>query len=153
MTRGRRDDAIALDLPSDARALCVVHGALRALAQDARCVRLAPREVDEVLVAVHEACTNSIRHANAGDTGRRFRVEIVTGERALEIRVRDSGAPFDVEGREAPPPEALAESGYGIRIMRSWMDEVVVAREGGGNVLRMIRRYRTPVGGAREPRR
>jgi len=139
--------SVVLDLPSENGALRLVRDALRALAQDAAGVRLAARELDEVEIAVHEACTNAIRHAHGGDAGKRFRVEMTPRRDALEIRVRDHGAPFDLDGVVAPAPEALREGGYGISIIKSWMDEVTVAREDDGNVLRLVRRYRAPQGG------
>jgi serine/threonine-protein kinase RsbW len=136
-------EPIVLDLPSEAGVLNLVRAALRAVADDSRRVRLEAREVDEVQVALQEACTNAIRHAHKGDPTKRFRVEMRRLEHALEILVRDHGAPFDLDAPSPAQADALPEGGYGIRIMRSWMDEVAVTREGGGNVLRLVRRYRT----------
>jgi len=140
---------IVLDLPSEASVLSVVRAALRAVAEDARHVRLLPREIDEVEVALQEACTNVIRHAHGGDASKRLVVEILRGPDALEILVRDSGAPFVFEPKARDDVDVLAEGGYGITIMRSWMDEVTLTREGTGNVLRMVRKYKTPVGSDR----
>lgn len=139
-------EPIVLDLPSEAGVLNLVRAALRSLAEDFRRVRLDPREVDEVQVALQEACTNAIRHAHKGDPTRRLRVEMRRRENCLEILVRDTGEPFDLDAKAAPAPEALQEGGYGIRIMRSWMDEVLLTREEGGNVLRLVRYYRTGAG-------
>jgi serine/threonine-protein kinase RsbW len=139
-------EPIVLDLPSEASVLNLVRAALRALAEDGRRVRLEPREIDEVQVALQEACTNAIRHAHKGDPRRRFRVEMQRLEDALEIFVKDGGEPFDLDAKKPAQPEALQEGGYGIRIMRSWMDEVILTRDDVGNVLRLVRRYRTKVG-------
>jgi serine/threonine-protein kinase RsbW len=142
---------LVLDLPSDAAVLGVVRATVRALAEDGRRVRLDPREIGEVQVALQEACTNVIRHAHKGDAMKRLRVEFVRHENALEILVRDRGAPFDLDAPRADPAETLQEGGYGIRIMKSWMDEVSLAREEGGNVVRLLRRYRTVAGAANVP--
>ena len=141
-------EPIVLDLPSEASVLNLVRAALRAVTDDARRVRLDAREVDEVQVALQEACTNAIRHAHQGDPRRRFRVELRRLDEALEILVRDTGAPFDLDAKKTPLPEALQEGGYGVRIMRSWMDEVILTRDEGGNVLRLLRRYRSVTGDA-----
>ena len=141
-------EPIVLDLPSEASVLNLVRAALRAVAEDGRRVRLDAREVDEVQVALQEACTNAIRHAHNGDPCRRFRVELRRLENQLEVLVRDTGAPFDLDAKKPPLPEALQEGGYGIRIMRSWMDEVELTRDDTGNVLRLVRRYRTVAGDA-----
>jgi anti-sigma regulatory factor (Ser/Thr protein kinase) len=142
-------DPIVLDLPSEASVLSLVRAALRAVAEDTRRVRLEPREVDEVEVALQEACTNVIRHAHGGDSSKRLVVEILRREDALEILVRDSGPAFVLESKRRDAQDELAEGGYGITIMRSWMDEVSLTREGPGNVLRLVRRYKAGVGGER----
>jgi serine/threonine-protein kinase RsbW len=142
----RSAEPIVLDLPSEASVLNLVRAALRAVAEDGRRVRLEPREVDEVQVALQEACTNAIRHAHHGDPTRRLRVEMRRMEDSLEILVKDSGEPFDLDAKKPAQPESLQESGYGIRIMRSWMDDVVLTRDEVGNVLRLVRRYRTKAG-------
>src|SRR6185503_13655453 len=90
-----------------------------------------------------DVCSSDLAHG--GDPLRRFQVEFHRREDALEIRVRDGGEPFDLDSKPAPP-EALREGGYGARIMRSWMDEVVVERESSGNVVRLVRRYRSAAG-------
>lgn len=141
-------EPIVLDLPSEASVLNLVRAALRAVAEDGRRVRLDAREVDEVQVALQEACTNAIRHAHKGDPRKRFRVELRRLEDSLEILVRDCGDPFDLDAKKPAQPEALQEGGYGIRIMRSWMDEVILTRDDVGNVLRLVRRYRTKLGDA-----
>lgn len=134
---------IVLELPSEAGALAVVRAAVRALAEDDRRVRLDPREIDEVQVALQEACTNAIRHAHKGDANLRFRVEFDRLDDALIVRVKDSGGPFDLDARREAPPESLQEGGYGIRIMKAWMDEVSLSREDDCNVLTLVRRYRS----------
>jgi len=139
-------EPIVLDLPSEASVLNLVRAALRAVAEDGRRVRLEPREIDEVQVALQEACTNAIRHAHKGDARKRFRVEMQRHEDALEIFVKDGGEPFDLDAKKPAQPETLQEGGYGIRIMRSWMDEVILTRDEVGNVLRLVRRYRTKSG-------
>jgi serine/threonine-protein kinase RsbW len=139
-------DAVVIDLPSEAGLLGIVRSSLRALAENDPRVRLADREIDEIQVVLQEACTNAIRHAHKCDATKRLRVEMRRLDDGLEILVKDRGAPFDIGGHVASPPEALREGGYGIGIMRSWMDEVSVTRENGGNVLRLVRRYRVSVG-------
>ena len=146
-------EPIVLDLPSEASVLNLVRAALRAVADDARRVRLDAREVDEVQVALQEACTNAIRHAHKCDPRKRFRVELRRLVDSLEILVRDGGDPFDLDAKKLPQPEALQEGGYGIRIMRSWMDEVILTRDEVGNVLRLVRRYRSKSGDAGAPAR
>jgi serine/threonine-protein kinase RsbW len=137
-----RAEPVVLDLPSEAGVLGLVRASLRALVEEGGGLPLASREVDEVLVVLQEACTNAIRHAHKGDATKRLRVELYRGEAALEILVKDRGEPFTLPVGDSPDPESLIEGGYGIGIMRAWMDEVSVSHQDGGNVLRLVRRYR-----------
>jgi serine/threonine-protein kinase RsbW len=105
--------------------------------------------MDEIGVVVHEACTNALRHAHGLDPSKRFRVEVVRRADEVEILVCDEGPPFELTDGPAPAPELLREGGYGIHIMRTWMDEVSVRHDGRGNVLRLVRRYRVPADATR----
>ena len=63
----------------------------------------------------------------------------------LTIRLRDFGAPFDFSAVPEPDLERLPESGLGVHIVKSWMDEVSYERGDGGerraaNVLSMTKR-------------
>jgi serine/threonine-protein kinase RsbW len=120
----------------------VVRAAVRALVESCPDVRLDARELDEIEVVLQEACTNVVRHAHRGDRDKPFRVRVRRLPDGLEFEVEDRGAPFELGQGRPPDPESLAEGGYGVHIMRTWMDEVSVRHEGGGNVLRLVRRYR-----------
>jgi len=135
---------LVLELPSEAALANVVRAVVRALAESCPEVRLDARDLDEIEVVLQEACTNVVRHAHRNDRSKPFRVDVRRLPDALAIEVRDKGAPFDLASVSPPEPEALVEGGYGVHIMRAWMDEVSVRREGGGNVLRLVRRYRDP---------
>lgn len=133
---------LVLELPSEAALANVVRAVVRSVAESCPDVRLEPRELDEIEVVLQEACTNVVRHAHGLDRTKPFRVDVRRRPDALVIEVRDHGAPFDLDAVAPPDPESLREGGYGVHIMRSWMDEVSVRREAGGNVLRLVRRYR-----------
>lgn len=131
-----------VDLPSEAGMASVARATVRALLEAAEDVRLETQEVDEVAAVVQEACTNAVRHAHQLDVAKRVRVEVQRRPEELVILVRDEGAPFDLSESEPLRPELLREGGYGIHIMRAWMDEVTVSHDGQGNVVRLVRRYR-----------
>lgn len=141
---------VVVDLPSETAITAVARAALRAIVESAPEVRLSAREVDEIAVVLQEACTNVIRHAHGHDRSLRFRVEFHRLDDALEIRIEDRGPAFELPVA-APDPEGLHEGGYGIHIMRSWMDEVSVTRLANGNLLRLVRRYRVAEGNDAAP--
>jgi serine/threonine-protein kinase RsbW len=116
MTRGVRVDMrFSLALPRDARSVPVIRrvvgDALRGLGVSEDCV-------DDVLVAVSEACTNAVRHARAsGD----YEVTGHVDEGVCVLKIMDWGR------GPRPAPEdrgVLSESGRGLRIMRALVDEL-----------------------------
>ena len=95
-----------------------------------------------VSVAVRESVINAIKHGNKEDHAKHVTVEFLLTPRAkpdrFVVEVLDEGAGFDVD-EIANPLEAenvLKSSGRGIFFMRSFMDDVTIARrpEGGMRV-------------------
>lgn len=131
----------AVDLPSENGMAAAARASVRAFLESVPGAGLEERDLDEICVVVQEACTNAIRHAHGHDATKRFRVDVSLRDGGVEILVRDQGAPFDLDTSERPlRPELLQEGGYGIHIMRTWMDAVAVTHDGTGNVLRLWRR-------------
>jgi serine/threonine-protein kinase RsbW len=99
-------------------------------------------------VAVRESVINAIKHGNKGDSSKTVTIEFTMKPAAspceLAIRVRDRGEGFDPAGLPDPlaPENLLKASGRGIFFMRSFMDDVQIARaEGGGMEVRMVKRF------------
>jgi serine/threonine-protein kinase RsbW len=93
-------------------------------------------------VAIRESVINAMKHGNRYDAAKQVRVEFSmtppdTPEQ-LVITVRDEGEGFDPEELPDPlaPENILKSSGRGIFFMRSFMDDVRIARhpEGGMEV-------------------
>jgi serine/threonine-protein kinase RsbW len=87
-------------------------------------------KVDEVRMAVVEACINAFEHSRADD-GRVYISFQILGEgedQKLEIRVEDNGvgfAPGEVmEPRIEDKLKAQRKRGWGIQIIKGLMDEV-----------------------------
>jgi serine/threonine-protein kinase RsbW len=93
---------------------------------------MSPDRIDEVRMAVVEACINAFEHSRAED--REFYVTFeVLGERRpekLRITVRDTGIGFAPEDLEEPTMERKLKSvrkrGWGLKIIRGLMDEVEI---------------------------
>src|SRR5437879_4949947 len=117
MTResGTLNREVLRSFPADASALREVRAYVRALAEEDA---VPEQDLSDLLIAVSEACTNVVRHAGASEMKLRWRVE---GDR-LEVEVQDSGVFLD------RPPDPARAGGFGIPLMRSLMDEVVVLR-------------------------
>ena len=115
--------------------------------QVGRAAGLDDDSLHRVGVAVRESVINAIKHGNGGDERKRVYVEFTPlqdeGPPGLAIRVRDEGPGFDPATLpDCVAPENLLKcSGRGIFLIRSFMDELVLARAPeGGMELRMVKR-------------
>jgi serine/threonine-protein kinase RsbW len=100
-----------------------------------------------VAVAVRESVINAIKHGNRGDEQKQVHVDFTpldaSAPRGIAIRVRDEGPGFDPDNVPDPlaPENLLKNSGRGIFLIRSFMDEVALQRaaEGGMEIV-MVKR-------------
>jgi serine/threonine-protein kinase RsbW len=100
-----------------------------------------------VSVAVRESVINAIKHGNREDRQKHVTVEFLLTPRAqpqeFVVRVLDEGAGFDPDDVANPldPENVLKSSGRGIFFMRSFMDDVSIARRPeGGMAIRMSKK-------------
>ena len=100
-------------------------------------------ELAGVVSAVGEAFNNVAVHAYANHSGN-VDFEISADDRALTIRMSDTGLGFEPEAVPKPDLPSLPERTMGLFIIRSFMDEVVYVPGSpnvGPNTLTMIRRF------------
>ena len=91
-----------------------------------------------VMVAVGEACANSVEHAYRGqEPGRMYLRAWVDVDGVLTVSVRD-------EGTWRPPDRDPGDRGRGLLIMRQMVDRVVLEEEHGTTVTLSMRLRRTP---------
>lgn len=90
----------------------------------------------DILVAVSEACTNAVRHA---DTATRYEVVASIDENVCVVKVTDAGKGFDLSAQTGPAADS--ESGRGIKLMRSLVDDVdFESAPGAGTVVYLQKR-------------
>src|SRR5215210_8942329 len=80
---------VHLLLPAHARNIAVVRRALEAIAEE---LALPRRLIEDMRLAVTEACTNVVRHAYAdgdGQTAGALRVELLPAEDGMRVIVED----------------------------------------------------------------
>lgn len=112
------DLEVAVCLPQEADTVAVVRrvvaGALTTLGVTRQCV-------DEIRLAVSEACTNVLEHAASEDE---YELRLhVDGHRAT-ITVTDGGEELDASELTGVMPDASSPRGRGLAIMRAVMDSV-----------------------------
>ncbi|HEX8952269.1 MAG TPA: ATP-binding protein [Polyangia bacterium] len=93
---------------------------------------------NEVVSAFGEAFNNAAIHSYDGRKPGDVEIEVETGLTAITIRLIDHGNSFALEDVPVPDLEALPESGLGLYIIRSFMDEVKYVA-GSPNVLSMTK--------------
>jgi serine/threonine-protein kinase RsbW len=119
-------------------------------------VGFAEDEVARIEIAVDEACSNVIEHAyqtpkewHWENRSPEIRLELRAEAARLVIEINDHGKHFDFASYRPDPIETrlkqMQSGGYGISIMRKFMDEVhysssVVA----GNTLRLVKYLKKP---------
>lgn len=94
-------------------------------------------ELFGVHMALEEAVMNAIKHGNRFDANKQVKVECQLAENRVEIRVSDEGEGFKME--EVPDCTADEnldkESGRGLLLMRSFMNEVEFNEQGNSVVM------------------
>jgi serine/threonine-protein kinase RsbW len=90
--------------------------------------------VNDLKLAVTEACTNSVRHAY-GDNGGTVDIVYELHDDRLVVEVSDDGTGFDPD--EVEEVDELTEGGLGIAIIRALVDEFEVGERGDGRGSRL----------------
>ena len=86
-------------------------------------------DIEDLKVAVSEACTNAIKHSSDD----RFTIIYTMIENGLTIEIIDNGNGYDTSSINEPDIENLKESGMGLFIIEALMDEVSIeSQEGKG---------------------
>lgn len=95
---------------------------------------LTDDQLANVLLAVTEATTNAIIHANKCDQSKMVTIDVKVNETKLVVKVKDEGEGFDPADIPDPtePENLLNESGRGVYLMRVYMDNVEYNRTPSG---------------------
>lgn len=118
--------------PADAEQLSVIrHQLARWLAP----LRLTEEEIADIVLAVDEAATNTIRHAYGPDGSGTVELTVWTEPRTLSIEVVDHGG-------WRPPPADPAATGMGIGLMSTMSESVLIHYDERGS--RVLLRHRLP---------
>lgn len=109
----------------------------------AEAMAMSADKIDEVRMAVVEACINAFEHSGSADRQVYLTFEVLGSRepRTLRITVRDHGMGFDPESIEEPTIEdklkAERKRGWGLKIIHGLMDDVVIQSNDRGTTLVM----------------
>jgi serine/threonine-protein kinase RsbW len=121
-----------LEAAADAAGLSAIrHGVADALRQEGYDDAL----IDDIRLAVTEACGNVVRHAYAGEAGP-LRLDVESDGERVVVRVLDDGVGYSLEPDGVSP--ALADvAGRGLLIIRALTSHLEMSRRPGGGT-RMV---------------
>jgi serine/threonine-protein kinase RsbW len=135
------DPVIELEIPARAEYVGLVRLVVSSLASGRR--TLPDERIDDLKLAVSEACTNAIEAHNDIDVEERVLVRCAEADDRLEVSIQDRGKGFDPEALpEHPPvtdPERLNfERGLGIPLIRTLVDDVAFEPSTDGTAVRLV---------------
>ena len=127
-----------IEIESDPNNLITVEEFVNYFAKD---LGLNEEQLATLLLAVTEATTNAIIHANKCDKSKLVTVDVNVQNSKLIIKVTDEGTGFDPTQIPDPtqPENILKDSGRGMYLMKVYMDDLKynVTPEGTETILTM----------------
>ena len=110
--------------------------------QTGRQLGLQTKLVNDLVIAVNEACMNIIEHAYKRDASGEIVLEIHNNQNEIEVVLTDFAPAVDIDAIRARDLDELRPGGLGTHFMAELMDRCVYAHLVGrpGNVLRMTKR-------------
>ena len=103
---------------------------------------LSEDDKDNVAIAVTEAVNNAIIHGNKYDKTKNVYVDFVASKKDIKITVRDEGNGFDPNTLSDPlaPENILKESGRGVFILRTLMDNIDFSFSPTGTIITIVKK-------------
>ncbi len=105
-------------LPVDAQSVPLVRGLLRQALQH---LGVIPTGIDEILLALSEACANVVQHAGEGEE---YQVDVAIDDHVCRISVVDDGGGFDLAAVAAQRPRSPLDGGRGLLLMQALVDRL-----------------------------
>jgi serine/threonine-protein kinase RsbW len=123
-----------LTIPSSTRYLEDVRQFVQSHASDAK---FSDDTVEQLKMAVDEACANVIEHAYKGEGERPIDIAVIVAPDKFMVRIRDEGVGFDPKSYSSPDLIKIARSrtagGLGVHIIKRLMDQVEYRTRGRTN--------------------
>ena len=140
-------EVVELEIPARAEFVALARLVVSAIA--ASDSTLADERIDDLKLAVSEACTNAIEAHGAISTDERVLLRCSADGGTVEVSIQDRGRGFDpAQLPDHPPvtdPDRLKfERGLGIPLIRALVDEVEFSSSDQGTAVRLLMR---PAGG------
>jgi anti-sigma regulatory factor (Ser/Thr protein kinase) len=141
MSGALHDRIVVADARSEGRAV------LDRVEAACRAAGFTEEAVIDLRVVAEEVLTNVAKYGFEPGTKPALELRLSLDDAEAVLEFRDRGKPFDPLGAPAPdlalPPDQRPPGGLGLTLVRALVDEASYERQGGANVLRLVKR-RTP---------
>ena len=104
-------------------------------------MKLDEEKIDEIKLALVEACINAFEHSQSADG--RIGINFEIGQDQLTLTLSDKGQGFDMDRVQAEAEKRHRTNkrrGWGLAIMKELMDEVRVDSGENGTTITMVKR-------------
>jgi serine/threonine-protein kinase RsbW len=131
---------VELEFPARAEFVALARLVVSAMATSD--TELPDERIDDLKIAVSEACTNAIEAHDAISADERVTLRCRALDGILEVEIEDRGQGFDVAALpDHPPPtdpdRLKLERGLGIPLIKALVDEVEFSSSASGTAVRM----------------
>ena len=123
---------VRLKIPNSPEFVSVARKTLEAIAST---IGLTTREVEDLELAVGEACANAVKFSDPGD--QTVKVIYTVRKNSIEIEVRNKGRAFTPP--PCPPIEQLQVGGLGLFIIDQLVDRMSIDCDAGETRLKMVK--------------
>ncbi len=114
-------EKIEIRIPAEPRFLKIVRSAINHICE---IMGFSSDEKNNITLAVDEACTNIIKHAYGGATGRPIHIACHIFDDRLEILLRDFGKKADISAIKSRQLDDIRPGGLGVHLINCLMDTV-----------------------------
>ena len=83
-------------------------------------------EVENIKVAVSEACNNAIQFSDKGETKNKLKIRCWNQGSNIVFEIKDSGAGFSMPAEPEGTPDLDDEKGLGFLLIQTLMDDVKI---------------------------
>ncbi len=115
-----KQECIVLSIPANPEYVSIVRLTASVIANS---IGFDFEEIEDIKVAVSEACNNAVMHSKGEDN---FEIKFIKESEKIGIVVKDNGNGFDFEDYSSPNLKNPSDHGLGIFVIKSLMDRVEV---------------------------
>ncbi len=133
-------DTIDISIPAKPEYLKIIRAAVNSLCE---VKGICKDDLNNVILAVDEACSNIIRHAYGGPTDKPIQAKINICQDKFEIYLRDFGVKADHKKIKPRKLDDVRPGGLGVHFIKSVMDEVIYDNNfDQGNQLKLVKKIK-----------